>query len=74
MIGLVDVNLNTAVIGAASALAGWVLRDVRNRLKQTEYKMEAVVVALFYIIVNDPKIPDDARASIRKAMLPMERQ
>lgn len=69
MVALSDVNINTALLAALSGLAGWVLRDVRNRVRRTEDKLEAVVVAVFYMIATDTKVPDDARAAIRKAML-----
>lgn len=68
LLSLTDLNTNTLLLTAVSALAGWVLRDLRNRLTRTEDKLEAVIVAVFYLIVNDPKIPDDARTAIRQAM------
>jgi hypothetical protein len=70
MIDLSELNANSLILAIATGLAGWVLRDLRNRLWHLERKSEAVIVALFYLVTNDPKVPEETKQALRQAMIP----
>lgn len=60
--------LITLVVSLITGLCGWVLRDLRLRTVKLEDKTRAMAMALFYIIIHDPKVPSEAKRAIEKAM------
>lgn len=57
------------VVSTITGLTGWVLRDLRLRTVKLEDKTRAMAMALFYIIIHDPKVPQEAKRAIEKAMV-----
>lgn len=64
----VEEVLVTLVVAALSGTTGWVLRDLRLRTLKLETKTAAVALALFYLIIHDPKVPMEAKHAVQKAM------